>query len=72
MPSSLVRLQYFLRETSSILLTGRTPPSSSSGGRGRSTSAYDSQEWRVGATDGDVTDKRRKQEQEGVSMTQLR
>jgi len=69
---SLMKIKYFLRETSSILLTGRTPPSGSSGSRGRSTSAQDSQEWRVGAAGGDVASKRRKQQQEGICMVEIR
>ena len=74
MPSSLAKLQYFLRETSSILLTGRTPPSGSSGSRKRSTSAEDLQQWRVGSASEVVSNHRRKQpqqEQEGIAMVDV-
>ena len=72
MPSSLTKIKYFLRETSSILLTGRSPPSASDGGRKRASSAQDSQEWRVGASSGQGNGRRRKHEPEGVCMTEIR
>ena len=75
MPSSLVKIKYFLRETGSALLTGLSPPSGSLGSRGRSTSAQDSQEWRVGASNGEAAGTRRQQQQqqqEGICMTEMR